>query len=200
MKKAILLFAIISFFASCKDDQGLIGKVKKDDEKSKQIQKCVLGMAKHDSAYASEISIDSLRLFRGGKPEGKKEWVKSFSFGDTVNFKSYYIDENSLNIESQYNNNGEIYTYVWANLLASGKYTKTDYTVPVHMSFKWQNSKIEVINQYYDKSFLDKEANASEAFQLDIYNKKFGDIYQNDIYDKDIYKIEVKKPKKEKKK
>ncbi len=197
MKKLILFFLIFSLLISCKNNNGAKGTVKTNDEKSNQILKCLEGLAKHDTTYAIELTVDTLKFYTGVKPEGKKEWIKSFS-PDTSLLKNYRLDKNLLNIETQYNNNGEVFTHVWTNLFVTGGYSKTEYTIPVHMEFKWMNTKIEIVKQYYDKTFINNElAESRDIYNSGIYSK---DIYNNDVYNKDDYNTPVKKIDKKKKK
>ena len=185
MQKLIPTLLFICLLISCKNNNGAKGSVKTDDEKSNQILRCLEGLEKGDTTYAIELSVDTLKFYTGVKPEGKKEWIKSFSL-DTSLLKNYRLDKNSLIIETMYDNSGEVFTRVWTNIFVTGVYSKNEYTIPVHMEFKWINTKFEIVKQYNDKTFLNTEL----AESRDIYNINVND---KDAYDRLDYNTPVKK-------
>jgi len=159
MKSIVLFIFSIAFFISCKNNNDTTGTLKINDEKTNQIRKCIEGIGKHDTAFAKELTDDSLKYFKGDlwttKPESKKEWILSFS--DTTVVKNFRLDTNLLKVETQYSNTGDVYTHVWTNWLATGVYSKKYYVIPIFIDFKWANNKISTISYYYNQAYIEIE-------------------------------------------
>lgn len=173
MKKICYLILIGLFTVSCNNPKlssssNLFGEVRKDDEKSQMIQKLFDAVAAEDISYLQEIFSDDLKHTN---PDGvvinKEEFMEGinniYDMFDNIEFKkSEYEDYPDLEIETTYYSNGKIWTNIWSEMKADGKYTGKEMSFRFHISYLWKDNKIIEEVQFFNPTAFNEEGKAKE--------------------------------------
>lgn len=192
MKKSILIIAISTVLFGCKsstnnsDNSGEeIAVVKKNDTKSNKISDLIKSLENHDLSIANTLFDDSLKVFSTSWKDsdyfkdttyslGKKDFLNDFD-SVFVWFDSMKISE--PRIETQYNQNGDATSNIWAYWCAIGKLTKTKYRLPYRKIYKWKGDKVFEI--------IELSSNKPEAENPDPYGYNgYTDTSYNAYYSK----------------
>jgi predicted ester cyclase len=79
---------------------------------------------------------------------------------DDISFDNVNADADGSEIETNYYSNGNVWSSIWNNFSATGKYTGQKVNFPFHISYKWKGDKIIEEYQFFDLMAFENEANA----------------------------------------
>ena len=161
MKKTILLFSLI-IFSSCNQSGS---RIEVSDEKSKIIQKIFDEVAAERIDYLENVFSSEMKMVNSKNEEfnknqfiiGIKDMLDLF---DDISFDNVNADADGSEIETNYYSNGNIWSSIWNNFSATGKYTGQKVNFPFHISYKWKGDKIIEEYQFFDLMAFENEANA----------------------------------------
>jgi predicted ester cyclase len=161
MKKTILLFSLI-FFSSCNQSGS---RIEVSDDKSKIIQKIFDEVAAERIDYLEDVFSSEMKMVNSKNEEfnknqfiiGIKDMLDLF---DDISFDNVNADADGSEIETNYYSNGNVWSSIWNNFSATGKYTGQKVNFPFHISYKWKGDKIIEEYQFFDLMAFEKEANA----------------------------------------
>jgi len=171
MKKLIILSIFLSTFYSC-NNSTKYGYVSVDDEKSKMIQELFNKVSEEDIEYIENIFSDDMTLVNSNGEElnknqfiaGVKDMFDSF---ENISFDEVNGDANDSETETNYYSNGLVWTAIWNNFTAKGKYTEKEVSFPFHISYLWKDDKIIKEVQYFNPDVFETERNAKADAQLE---------------------------------
>jgi hypothetical protein len=161
MKKTILLFSLI-IFSSCNQSGS---RIEVSDEKSKIIQKIFDEVAAERIDYLEDVFSSEMKMINSKNEEfnknqfiiGIKDMLDLF---DDISFDNVNADADGSEIETNYYSNGNVWSSIWNNFSATGKYTGQKVNFPFHISYKWKGDKIIEEYQFFDLMAFENEANA----------------------------------------
>tara|TARA_B100001094_G_C18176768_1_gene798324 strand:- start:777 stop:1643 length:867 start_codon:yes stop_codon:yes gene_type:complete len=161
MKKTILLFSLI-IFSSCNQSGS---RIEVSDEKSKIIQKIFDEVAAERIDYLENVFSSEMKMVNSKNEEfnknqfiiGIKDMLDLF---DDISFDNVNADADGSEIETNYYSNGNVWSSIWNNFSATGKYTGQKVNFPFHISYKWKGDKIIEEYQFFDLMAFENEANA----------------------------------------
>ena len=166
MKKIFLIVVCVAFF-SCKNEHAI---VKLDDEKTMIIQKVFENVEKEDSSYLQEVFDESMIMINSKDDtlerkqffDGIKKMYESF---DNISFEEISVgnlnnDAEGSGVETNYYENGTIWTSIWSKFSAVGKHTQKEVSFPFHICYKWKGNKIIEEYQYFDTTVFEEEMDA----------------------------------------
>ncbi|MDG2062223.1 MAG: hypothetical protein P8J67_01450 [Flavobacteriaceae bacterium] len=161
MKKTILLFSLI-IFSSCNQS---VSRIEVSDEKSKIIQKIFDEVAAERIDYLEDVFSSEMKMVNSKNEEfnknqfiiGIKDMLDLF---DDISFDNVNADADGSEIETNYYSNGNVWSSIWNNFSATGKYTGQKVNFPFHISYKWKGDKIIEEYQFFDLMAFENEANA----------------------------------------
>ena len=171
MKKIIVLSIFLSTFYSC-NDSIKYGYVSIDDEKSKMIQELFNKVSEEDIEYIENIFSDEMTLVNSnGEELNKSEFIAGvkdmFDSFENITFDEVNGDANDSETETNYYSNGLVWTAIWNNFTAKGKYTREEVSFPFHISYLWEGDKIIKEVQYFNLDVFENEINAKLETQLE---------------------------------
>ncbi|MEC7895800.1 MAG: nuclear transport factor 2 family protein [Bacteroidota bacterium] len=171
MKKIIVLSIFLSTFYSC-NDSIKYGYVSIDDEKSKMIQELFNKVSEEDIEYIENIFSDEMTLVNSnGEELNKSEFIAGvkdmFDSFENITFDEVNGDANDSETETNYYSNGLVWTAIWNNFTAKGKYTREEVSFPFHISYLWEGDKIIKEVQYFNPDVFENERNAKLETQLE---------------------------------
>ena len=171
MKKIIVLSIFLSTFYSC-NDSIKYGYVSIDDEKSKMIQELFNKVSEEDIEYIENIFSDEMTLVNSnGEELNKSEFIAGvkdmFDSFENITFDEVNGDANDSETETNYYSNGLVWTAIWNNFTAKGKYTEEEVSFPFHISYLWEGDKIIKEVQYFNLDVFENERNAKLETQLE---------------------------------
>ncbi len=171
MKKIIVLSIFLSTFYSC-NDSIKYGYVSIDDEKSKMIQELFNKVSEEDIEYIENIFSDEMTLVNSnGEELNKSEFIAGvkdmFDSFENITFDEVNGDANDSETETNYYSNGLVWTAIWNNFTAKGKYTGKEVSFPFHISYLWEGDKIIKEVQYFNLDVFENERNAKLETQLE---------------------------------
>ena len=120
-----LFFLSIIFLFSCDNKNTSFGDVKIDDDNSKMIQKLFESVENEEIEYLKQVFSEDLEFTDShGKILNKEEFIAGveniFDLFDDIKFKeSQYEDHDNLEIETTYYSNGNVWTSIWSEFLAT---------------------------------------------------------------------------------
>ena len=163
--KKFALIAILSLLLSCGQE---FAKIKVTDEKSKIIEKIFEEVSAENTEYLEEVFSDKMKMVNPKEIEFNKS---SFILGikdmydlfDNITFESSDGDADGSEIETNYYSNGKVWTSIWNNFSATGKYTGQEINIPFHISYQWEGNKIIEEFQFFDMTAFENEATARNA-------------------------------------
>ena len=190
MKKIILLFSLI-IFSSCNQSGS---RIEVSDEKSIIIQKIFDEVAAERIDYLEDVFSSEMKMVNSKNEEfnknqfiiGIKDMLDLF---DDISFENVNADADGSEIETNYYSNGNIWSSIWNNFSATGKYTGQKVNFPFHISYKWKGDKIIEEYQFFDLMAFENEANARAS--QNGTNEKVGFVIELSI-NKDSNVEEVK--------
>jgi predicted ester cyclase len=161
MKKTILLFSLI-IFSSCNQSGS---RIEVSDDKSKIIQKIFDEVAAERIDYLEDVFSSEMKMVNSKNEEfnknqfiiGIKDMLDLF---DDISFDNVNADADGSEIETNYYSNGNVWSSIWNNFSATGKYTGQKVNFPFHISYKWKGDKIIEEYQFFDLMAFENEANA----------------------------------------
>ncbi len=103
---------------------------------------------------------------------------------DNITFESSDGDADGSEIETNYYSNGKVWTSIWNNFSATGKYTGQQINIPFHISYQWEGNKIIEEFQFYDMTAFENETAARNA--KNNISPMSGKIVQNDEKSKTV--------------
>ena len=163
--KNFALIAVLSLLLSCGQE---FAKIKVTDEKSKIIEKIFEEVSAENIEYLEEVFSDKMKMVNPKEMEFDKS---SFILGikdmydlfDNITFESSDGDADGSEIETNYYSNGKVWTSIWNNFSATGKYTGQEINIPFHISYQWEGNKIIEEFQFFDMTAFENEATARNA-------------------------------------
>ena len=190
MKKIILLFSLI-IFSSCNQSGS---RIEVSDEKSIIIQKIFDEVAAERIDYLEDVFSSEMKMVNSKNEEfnknqfiiGIKDMLDLF---DDISFENVNADADGSEIETNYYSNGNVWSSIWNNFSATGKYTGQKVNFPFHISYKWKGDKIIEEYQFFDLMAFENEANARAS--QNGTNEKVGFVIELSI-NKDSNVEEVK--------
>jgi len=185
MRNFILLTSL-SIISSCGQP---FAKIEVTDEKSKIIEKIFQEVSAENTDYLEEVFSDEMKMVNPKKVEFDKASFISgikdmYDLFDNITFESSDGDADGSEIETNYYSNGKVWTSIWNNFSATGKYTGQQINIPFHISYQWEGNKIIEEFQFYDMTAFENEAAARNA-QNNI-SPMSGKIVQNDEKSKTV--------------
>ena len=185
MRNFILLTSL-SIISSCGQS---FAKIEVTDEKSKIIEKIFQEVSAENTDYIEEAFSDEMKMVNPKKVEFDKAGFISgikdmYDLFDNITFESSDGDADGSEIETNYYSNGKVWTSIWNNFSATGKYTGQQINIPFHISYQWEGNKIIEEFQFYDMTAFENEAAARNA-QNNI-SPMSGKIVQNDEKSKTV--------------
>ena len=164
MRNFILLTSL-SIISSCGQP---FAKIEVTDEKSKIIEKIFQEVSAENTDYIEEAFSDEMKMVNPKKVEFDKASFISgikdmYDLFDNITFESSDGDADGSEIETNYYSNGKVWTSIWNNFSATGKYTGQQINIPFHISYQWEGNKIIEEFQFFDMTAFENEATARNA-------------------------------------
>lgn len=167
MKKIIILTILSTLIISCENEKKY-GYVSIDDDKTKMIKKVFKSVSKEDITYLEQVFSNDLVFINSDNEEfNKEEFIASvkdiFDLFENIKFDVDNMgDAEDSEIETNYYSNGLVWTAVWNNFSAKGKYSGKEISFPFHISYQWKGNKITKEVQYFSTKAFDNEKVARE--------------------------------------
>jgi len=164
MRNFILLTSL-SIISSCGQP---FAKIEVTDEKSKIIEKIFQEVSAENTDYLEEVFSDEMKMVNPKEVEFDKasfiSGIKNmYDLFDNITFESSDGDADGSEIETNYYSNGKVWTSIWNNFSATGKYTGQQINIPFHISYQWEGNKIIEEFQFFDMTAFENEATARNA-------------------------------------
>ena len=164
MRNLILLISL-SIISSCMQP---FAKIEVTDEKSKIIEKIFQEVSAENTDYLEDVFSDEMKMVNPKEVEFDKvsfiSGIKDmYDLFDNITFESSDGDADGSEIETNYYSNGKVWTAIWNNFSATGKYTGQQINIPFHISYQWEGNKIIEEFQFYDMTAFENEATARNA-------------------------------------
>jgi len=161
----LILLTSLSIIMSCGQP---FAKIEVTDEKSKIIEKIFQEVSAENTDYIEEAFSDEMKMVNPKKVEFDKASFISgikdmYDLFDNITFESSDGDADGSEIETNYYSNGKVWTSIWNNFSATGKYTGQQINIPFHISYQWEGNKIIEEFQFFDMTSFENEATASNA-------------------------------------
>ena len=161
----LILLTSLSIISSCGQP---FAKIEVTDEKSKIIEKIFQEVSAENTDYIEEAFSDEMKMVNPKKVEFDKASFISgikdmYDLFDNITFESSDGDADGSEIETNYYSNGKVWTSIWNNFSATGKYTGQQINIPFHISYQWEGNKIIEEFQFYDMTAFENEATARNA-------------------------------------
>ena len=143
-------------------------KIEVTDEKSKIIEKIFQEVSAENTDYLEEVFSDEMKMVNPKEVEFDKASFISgikdmYDLFDNITFESSDGDADGSEIETNYYSNGKVWTSIWNNFSATGKYTGQQINIPFHISYQWEENKIIEEFQFFDMTAFENEATARNA-------------------------------------
>jgi len=163
--KNLILLTSLSIISSCGQP---FAKIEVTDEKSKIIEKIFQEVSAENTDYLEEVFSDEMKMVNPKEVEFDKASFISgikdmYDLFDNITFESSDGDADGSEIETNYYSNGKVWTSIWNNFSATGKYTGQQINIPFHISYQWEGNKIIEEFQFFDMTAFENEATASNA-------------------------------------
>ncbi len=161
----LILLTSLSIIMSCGQP---FAKIEVTDEKSKIIEKIFQEVSAENTDYIEEAFSDEMKMVNPKKVEFDKASFISgikdmYDLFDNITFESSDGDADGSEIETNYYSNGKVWTSIWNNFSATGKYTGQQINIPFHVSYQWEGNKIIEEFQFFDMTAFENEATARNA-------------------------------------
>ena len=161
----LILLTSLSIIMSCGQP---FAKIEVTDKKSKIIEKIFQEVSAENTDYLEEVFSDEMKMVNPKEVEFDKASFISgikdmYDLFDNITFESSDGDADGSEIETNYYSNGKVWTSIWNNFSATGKYTGQQINIPFHISYQWEGNKIIEEFQFFDMTAFENEATASNA-------------------------------------
>jgi len=161
----LIILTSLSIISSCGQP---FAKIEVTDEKSKIIEKIFQEVSAENTDYLEEVFSDEMKMVNPKEVEFDKvsfiSGIKDmYDLFDNITFESSDGDADGSEIETNYYSNGKVWTAIWNNFSAIGKYTGQQIKIPFHISYQWEGNKIIEEFQFYDMTAFENEATARNA-------------------------------------
>ena len=161
----LILLTSLSIILSCGQP---FAKIEVTDEKSKIIEKIFQEVSAENTDYLEEVFSDEMKMVNPKEVEFDKASFISgikdmYDLFDNITFESSDGDADGSEIETNYYSNGKVWTSIWNNFSATGKYTGQQINIPFHVSYQWDGNKIIEEFQFFDMTAFENEATARNA-------------------------------------
>ena len=161
----LILLTSLSIIMSCGQP---FAKIEVTDEKSKIIEKIFQEVSAENTDYLEEVFSDKMKMVNPKEVEFDKasfiSGIKNmYDLFDNITFESSDGDADGSEIETNYYSNGKVWTSIWNNFSATGKYTGQQINIPFHVSYQWDGNKIIEEFQFFDMTAFENEATARNA-------------------------------------
>ena len=161
----LTLLTSLSIILSCGQP---FAKIEVTDEKSKIIEKIFQEVSAENTDYLEEVFSDEMKMVNPKEVEFDKASFISgikdmYDLFDNITFESSDGDADGSEIETNYYSNGKVWTSIWNNFSATGKYTGQQINIPFHISYQWEGNKIIEEFQFFDMTAFENEATARNA-------------------------------------
>ena len=167
MKKIILISILSIVTISCKNENKY-GYISIDDDKTEMIKKVFNSVSNEEITYLEEVFSNDLIFINSDNEEfNKDEFIAGvkdiFDLFEDIKFDVDNMgDAEDSEIETNYYSNGLVWTAVWNNFSAKGKYSGKEISFPFHISYQWKGNKIIKEVQYFSTKVFDNEKIARE--------------------------------------
>ena len=160
-----ILLIFLSILSSCGQP---FAKIEVTDEKSKIIEKIFQEVSAENIEYLEEVFSDEMKMVNPKQVEFDKvsfiSGIKDmYDLFDNITFESADGDADGSEIETNYYSNGKVWSAIWNNFSATGKYTGQQINIPFHISYQWEGNKIIEEYQFYDMTAFENEVTARNA-------------------------------------
>ena len=161
----LILLTSLSIISSCGQP---FAKIEVTDKKSKIIEKIFQEVSAENTDYLEEVFSDEMKMVNPKEVEFDKASFISgikdmYDLFDNITFESSDGDADGSEIETNYYSNGKVWTSIWNNFSATGKYTGQQINIPFHISYQWEGNKIIEEFQFFDMTAFENEATARNA-------------------------------------
>ena len=161
----LILLTSLSIIMSCGQP---FAKIEVTDKKSKIIEKIFQEVSAENTDYLEEVFSDEMKMVNPKEVEFDKvsfiSGIKDmYDLFDNITFESSDGDADGSEIETNYYSNGKVWTSIWNNFSATGKYTGQQINIPFHISYQWEGNKIIEEFQFFDMTAFENEATARNA-------------------------------------
>ena len=161
----LIFLTSLSIIMSCGQP---FAKIEVTDKKSKIIEKIFQEVSAESTDYLEEVFSDEMKMVNPKKVEFDKasfiSGIKTmYDLFDNITFESSDGDADGSEIETNYYSNGKVWTSIWNNFSATGKYTGQQINIPFHISYQWEGNKIIEEFQFFDMTAFENEATARNA-------------------------------------
>lgn len=161
----LIFLTSLSIIMSCGQP---FAKIEVTDEKSKIIEKIFQEVSAENTDYIEEAFSDEMKMVNPKEVEFDKASFISgikdmYDLFDNITFESSDGDADGSEIETNYYSNGKVWTSIWNNFSATGKYTGQQINIPFHISYQWEGNKIIEEFQFFDMTAFENEATARNA-------------------------------------
>ena len=161
----LILLTSLSIISSCGQP---FAKIEVTDEKSKIIEKIFQEVSAENTDYLEEVFSDEMKMVNPKEVEFDKASFISgikdmYDLFDNITFESSDGDADGSEIETNYYSNGKVWTSIWNNFSATGKYTGQQINIPFHISYQWEGNKIIEEFQFFEMPAFENEATARNA-------------------------------------
>ncbi|MFL2625620.1 MAG: hypothetical protein ACJ0PS_00360 [Flavobacteriaceae bacterium] len=165
MKKLFFIWVVLSL-SGC--NQAPHGIVKYDDEKSKAIVKVFESVAKEDNRYLETIFSKDMFMVNSSRDTiYYKEFISGienmYELFDNISFDTPDGDAIGSEVETNYYDNGMVWTQIWSVFYAKGNYTGASVSFPFHIAYKWDDDKIIEEYQFFNSTVFENEQNAKDG-------------------------------------
>jgi len=161
----LILLTSLSIIMSCGQP---FAKIEVTDKKSKIIEKIFQEVSAENTDYLEEVFSDEMKMVNPKEVEFDKasfiSGIKNmYDLFDNITFESSDGDADGSEIETNYYSNGKVWTSIWNNFSATGKYTGQQINIPFHVSYQWEGNKIIEEFQFFDMTAFENEATDRNA-------------------------------------
>ena len=161
----LIFLTSLSIIMSCGQP---FAKIEVTDKKSKIIEKIFQEVSAESTDYLEEVFSDEMKMVNPKEVEFDKvsfiSGIKDmYDLFDNITFESSDGDADGSEIETNYYSNGKVWTSIWNNFSATGKYTGQQINIPFHISYQWEGNKIIEEFQFFDMTAFENEATARNA-------------------------------------
>ena len=158
MKAPLLPLVALLLFAC-----GESGKIETTDAKSNQIATLFENVSAEKIDYLESLFSDDMKMVNSKEMEFDKTsfiaGIKDmYDLFDDIQFDAADGDADGSEIETNYYANGKVWTSIWNNFSATGKYTGQKVNIPFHISYQWKGDQIIEEYQFFDMTAFENEA------------------------------------------
>lgn len=155
---SILLIACTPKVTETPSDVDQPSIVKMDDEISVQIQLLFDKYVQNEWDVMDLYAEDVICKINNIEITGRDNLMEGFKMHHTLLYKDIKIEDNR--IQTEYWNDGEIWSRSWFTWTGQGQTTGTDYSNRGHFDYKWQDGKIVELLGYWSEDVQNLETAA----------------------------------------